>query len=88
MNVGLMFGHKKSKADTSKHIFITRNGVEIDDLIKTIEFIEKAAEFANLKLKRRQNDSFGSDSAGGESCNGTLAGNLICLMLKIVGLEV
>ncbi|MEK7658020.1 MAG: 30S ribosomal protein S2 [Patescibacteria group bacterium] len=53
MNVGLMFGHKKSKTNPKfkKYIFITRNGVEIIDLIKTIEFIEKAAEFLKSQIK-------------------------------------
>lgn len=53
MKAGLMFGHKKSKTNPKfkKYIFITRNGVEIIDLIKTVELIEKAAEFLKSQIK-------------------------------------
>lgn len=53
MKAGLMFGHKKTKTNPKfkKYIFITRNGIEIIDLVKTVDFIEKAADFLKSQIK-------------------------------------
>ncbi len=52
MKVGLFWGHKKSKTHPRMKPFIytTRNGVEIIDIVKTLESLEKALEFIKSKV--------------------------------------
>lgn len=49
---GVMYGHKKSRTNPKfkPFIFMTRNGVEIIDLAKTYQAIEKVAEFLSKIL--------------------------------------
>lgn len=56
MKAGLMFGHKKTKTDPKfkPYIFITRNGIEIIDLAKTISSIDKAAYFLKNCVKDKK----------------------------------
>lgn len=44
---GLLFGRKRSRTNPrmKKYIYTTRNGIEIFDLVQTIELIEKASAF-------------------------------------------
>ncbi len=53
IKTGLMFGHKKSRTNPKfkKYIFITRNGIEIIDLVKTVELVEKSADFLKSQIK-------------------------------------
>ncbi|MCL5017588.1 MAG: 30S ribosomal protein S2 [Patescibacteria group bacterium] len=52
MKVGLFWGHKKSKTHPRMKPFIytTRNGVEIIDIIKTLESLDKALNFIKSKV--------------------------------------
>ena len=53
MRAGLMYGHKKSKTNPKfrKYIYTTRNGIEIIDLVQTLEALDKAIEFLKSKMK-------------------------------------
>lgn len=52
MKVGLFWGHKKSKTHPRMKPFIytTRNGVEIIDIVKTLEALENALTFIKSKV--------------------------------------
>ena len=55
MQVGLMYGHKKTKTNPRfKELYVhsTRNGIEIIDLNKTLPALEKAIEFINETAKQ------------------------------------
>lgn len=53
MRAGLMYGHKKSKTNPKfqPYIYITRNGIEIIDLMETLQALEKAVEFLKTEIK-------------------------------------
>ncbi|MBN2197956.1 30S ribosomal protein S2 [Candidatus Wolfebacteria bacterium] len=53
MNVGLMYGHKKSKTNPKfkKYINITRNETEIIDLSQTLLFLDSAIDFMRIQIK-------------------------------------
>lgn len=53
---GVMYGHKKTRTHPrfKPFIFTTRNGVEIIDLDKTRQYIEKAAEFLTKILAEKK----------------------------------
>lgn len=55
MKAGLSFGHKKSKTHPrmKPYIFATRNGIEIIDLVQTLQLLEKAMEFLKSKLAEK-----------------------------------
>ena len=44
---GIMYGHKKTRTvpKFKQYIFMTRNGIEIIDLAKTVKAIDEAAKF-------------------------------------------
>jgi small subunit ribosomal protein S2 len=52
MKVGLFWGHKKSKTHPRMKPFVytTRNGVEIIDIVKTLEALEKSLAFIKSKV--------------------------------------
>lgn len=54
VKAGILYGRKKSKTHPKmkEYIFTTRNGIEILDLPKTMEALEKAAEFLKEIAKK------------------------------------
>ncbi len=54
MKVGLFLGHKKSKTHPrmKSYIYATRNGIEIIDISRTLESLEKALEFIKSKVSK------------------------------------
>lgn len=56
MNAGVMFGHKKTKTNPKfkNFIFTNRNEVEMIDLVKTLPFIDAAAEFLKNQIKEKK----------------------------------
>lgn len=52
MKVGLFWGHKKSKTHPRmrQYVYTTRNGVEVIDIVKTLECLEIALEFVKSKV--------------------------------------
>ncbi len=53
MKVGLMYGHKKSKANPKfrPYIHTTRNEIEIIDLVQTLSALESAIKFIKQQIK-------------------------------------
>lgn len=53
---GVLYGHKKSKTQPKfkPFIFTTRNGMEIIDLAKTLESVDKVSEFLNKLVKEKK----------------------------------
>ena len=53
---GIMYGHKKTRTvpKFKKYIFMTRNGIEIIDLAKTVKAIDEAAKFLTEQIKERK----------------------------------
>lgn len=56
MMSGVMYGHIKSKTNPKfkNYIFVTRTGMEIIDLVKTLSEIDKAAEFLANQIKENK----------------------------------
>lgn len=54
VKAGVLYGRKKTKTNPRMRAFIytTRNGIEIIDVIETLELIEKAASFLKEAVKR------------------------------------
>jgi len=54
MKVGLFLGHRKSKTHPRMKSFVyaTRNGIEIIDISKTLESLDKALEFVKSKVSK------------------------------------
>jgi len=53
---GLMYGHKKTRTQPKfkPYIFMTRNGIEIIDLAKTVKAVDEAAEFLAEQIKEKK----------------------------------
>lgn len=53
---GVLYGHKKTKTQPKfkPFIFTTRNGMEIIDLSKTLDAIDKTAEFLSKLIKEKK----------------------------------
>lgn len=53
---GVLYGHKKTKTQPrfKQFVFATRNGMEIIDLVKTNELLNKAAEFLKKALQDKK----------------------------------
>lgn len=53
---GLMYGHRKTKTQPrfKKYIFMTRNGMEVIDLVKTYQTLEAAAGFLGSLVKENK----------------------------------
>ncbi len=49
---GVFYGHKKSRRNPhfADYVFSSRSGVEIIDIVKTMEFIEKISEFIKKSI--------------------------------------
>ncbi len=56
MEAGVMYGHKKSKTNPKfkPYVYITRNGIEIIDLPKTLSALDKTVEFLKNLLKENK----------------------------------
>lgn len=56
LKVGAMYGHKKTRTNPKfkKYIFATRNGVEIINLVKTLEAVDLAVNFLNDQIKEKK----------------------------------
>ncbi len=54
MRAGLFLGHKKSKTHPrmKSYVYATRNGIEIIDISRTLEALEKALEFVKSKVAK------------------------------------
>ena len=53
IKAGVIYGHKKTKTNPKfkKYIFVTRSGIEIIDLTKTLPMLDVAAEFLKNQIK-------------------------------------
>ncbi|HDH31768.1 MAG TPA: 30S ribosomal protein S2 [Candidatus Wolfebacteria bacterium] len=56
MEAGVIYGHKKSKTNPKfkQYIYVTRNGVEIIDLSKTLSALDRTAEFLKNLIKENK----------------------------------
>jgi len=69
VKAGVLYGRKKSKTHPKmkKHIFATRNGFEIIDIVQTLKMIELAEEFLKEKIRHGGSVMFvGTTPAAGE----------------------
>jgi small subunit ribosomal protein S2 len=53
LSAGLIYGHRKSRTNPKfkKYIYLTRNGIEIIDAVKTLECLDLAIDFFQKQLK-------------------------------------